>query len=65
MLGQRSHWMFVKDITDTNTLYAMQAIWMDDAPITELFFDAQESSYLLQVLSLSPSTKCPVEVPIG
>ncbi|THY17566.1 hypothetical protein D6C98_03972 [Aureobasidium pullulans] len=35
MLGQRSHWMFVKDSTDTNTLYAMQAIWMDDAPITE------------------------------
>lgn len=34
-LGKRSHWIFVKDSTNTHVLYALQAVWSDDAPIVE------------------------------
>jgi len=34
-LGLRSHWLYVKDETNTHTLYVMQAIWSIDIPITE------------------------------
>ncbi|KAJ5313114.1 hypothetical protein N7508_003944 [Penicillium antarcticum] len=34
-LGARSHWLFVKDATNTHVLYALQAIWSDQIPITE------------------------------
>ncbi|KAK6007354.1 hypothetical protein QM012_004168 [Aureobasidium pullulans] len=33
--GERSHWYFVKDATNTTTLYALQAVWHNDAPMTE------------------------------
>ncbi|KAG9941076.1 hypothetical protein KCU85_g9720, partial [Aureobasidium melanogenum] len=33
--GERSHWYFVKDSTNTTTLYALQAVWHNDAPMTE------------------------------
>ena len=31
----RSHWMYVKDETNTHTLWAMQALWSNEVPITE------------------------------
>lgn len=34
-LGARSHWVFVKDPTNTHVLYALQAIWSDQVPIIE------------------------------
>lgn len=34
-LGARSHWLFVKDSTNTHLLYALQAIWSDQVPIVE------------------------------
>ncbi|TQB77501.1 hypothetical protein MPDQ_000041 [Monascus purpureus] len=34
-LGKRSHWIFVKDSTNTHVLYALQAVWSDEAPIVE------------------------------
>ncbi|KAL5334339.1 hypothetical protein BJX70DRAFT_402706 [Aspergillus crustosus] len=34
-MGVRSHWWFVKDSTNTHTLYAMQANWDNDRPIVE------------------------------
>ncbi|EAW11072.1 uncharacterized protein ACLA_067080 [Aspergillus clavatus NRRL 1] len=34
-LGVRSHWFFVKDETNTHTLYALQALWSNVEPITE------------------------------
>lgn len=33
--GERSHWYFVKDATNTTILYALQAVWHNDAPMTE------------------------------
>ncbi|KAL8937535.1 MAG: hypothetical protein Q9216_004377 [Gyalolechia sp. 2 TL-2023] len=33
-VGMRSHWMFVKDETNTHTFWAMQAIWSDEIPMT-------------------------------
>ncbi|CAD0109394.1 unnamed protein product, partial [Aureobasidium uvarum] len=33
--GERSHWYFVKDETNTTTLYAMQFIWQTEEPIRE------------------------------
>ncbi|KAL8997062.1 MAG: hypothetical protein Q9188_006418 [Gyalolechia gomerana] len=33
-VGARSHWMFVKDETNTHTFWAMQAVWSDEVPIT-------------------------------
>jgi len=34
MLGQRAHWMFVKDESNMHLLYAMHVLWQDDVPIT-------------------------------
>ncbi|KAL2869659.1 uncharacterized protein BJX67DRAFT_319003 [Aspergillus lucknowensis] len=34
-LGARSYWYFVKDSTNTHVLYALQAVWSDQTPITE------------------------------
>lgn len=34
-VGQRTHWLFVKDASSTHTLYAMQAVWDNERPITE------------------------------
>ncbi|KAL4949297.1 hypothetical protein BDW69DRAFT_198201 [Aspergillus filifer] len=34
-LGVRSYWWFVKDPTNTHTLYAAQAIWRQEIPIVE------------------------------
>ncbi|KAL4810348.1 hypothetical protein BDV18DRAFT_156715 [Aspergillus unguis] len=34
-VGTRSHWWFVKDSTNTHVLYALQAVWSQDVPITE------------------------------
>ncbi|KAI5206125.1 hypothetical protein E4T39_02605 [Aureobasidium subglaciale] len=34
-LGQRSFWAYVKDVTSTHTLYALQTVWFNDAPMTE------------------------------
>lgn len=34
-LGARSYWYFVKDSTNAHVLYALQAVWSDQVPITE------------------------------
>ncbi|KAL2808960.1 hypothetical protein BJX63DRAFT_445554 [Aspergillus granulosus] len=34
-LGSRALWYIVKDASNTHTLYALQAIWNDQVPITE------------------------------
>lgn len=34
-LGVRSHWWFVKDLTNTHILYALQVVWSQQAPIVE------------------------------
>jgi hypothetical protein len=34
-LGMRSHWYFVKDITNTHVLYALQFIWSNEMPIVD------------------------------
>lgn len=34
-VGARSHWMFVKDETNTHSFWAMQAVWSDEVPITD------------------------------
>lgn len=34
-LGARSHWLFVKDASNTHVLYALQAVWSDQVPIIE------------------------------
>ncbi|CAG8127695.1 unnamed protein product [Penicillium salamii] len=34
-LGMRSYWFFVKDVTNTHVLYALQFIWSNEAPIVE------------------------------
>jgi len=34
MLGERAHWMFVKDESNTHLLYAMHVLWQDSVPIT-------------------------------
>lgn len=34
-VGMRSHWLFVKDASAKHALYAMQALWSDEVPITE------------------------------
>ncbi|KAL8942682.1 MAG: hypothetical protein Q9211_001280 [Gyalolechia sp. 1 TL-2023] len=33
-VGARSHWMFVKDETNTHTFWAMQTVWSNEVPIT-------------------------------
>ncbi|KAJ5529197.1 hypothetical protein N7527_002590 [Penicillium freii] len=34
-LGMRSFWFFVKDVTNTHVLYALQFVWSNEAPIVE------------------------------
>ncbi|CAI7664689.1 unnamed protein product [Penicillium bialowiezense] len=34
-VGMRSHWFFVKDVTNTHVLYALQFIWSNETPIVE------------------------------
>lgn len=34
-LGERSHWLFLKDSTNSQVLYAFQVVWSQEVPITE------------------------------